>query len=115
MDETGELRFAAFECSNVGVDRDRSTVDGLALADLDPAPVAPPLEVRPARVAVPLQPSRDPCVDVADRINDETAVDGRSDDLLKRHARHDRFFDAGVEELAVLTIAEDEPILRIVE
>jgi hypothetical protein len=71
--------------------------------------------MRTARFAVVLQPLLNPCVDAVDGISDEPALGGASDDLLEGHAGYNGIFDAGVEKLAIPTVAENEAVVRIVD
>ena len=110
----GEVLLALLELGDVGIDRDGAAVLGAALADHHPAAVAAPLHLRLARIAMLLQPFGNPFLDAAFRILDVAALSGPADDALERRAGAQIDLQAGVEQVAIARVADDQPVLAVV-
>src|SRR6185312_8791742 len=81
---------------------------------LDPVAVAAPLDMWPARIAMFCQPFRDPLVDTALGILDQSAFGRGPDDRLVGGAGSRRGQSAP-KKLAIVAIAYDEPIVRVIQ
>ena len=110
----GEVLLALLELGDVGIDRDGAAVLGAPLADHHPAAVGAPLHLRLARIAVLTQPFGDPFLDAALRILHVAALGSAADDALECGARSQVDVQAGVEQIAVARVADDQPVLAVV-
>ena len=111
----GQAFLPPFHFGDVGVDRDRAAAGDPPLADHDPAPVATLLHMRFAGIAMLQQAFGGPFLLAPLGIRDQAALGGSSDDRLERRAGNDNIGDAGIHDFAVAAVAEDEPILGVVE
>ena len=111
----GEVLLPLLQLRDVRIDGDRAAGADPPLAYHDPSPVASPLHLRFARVAVPGQPLGDPFLDPPLGIPDVAALGGSANDVLECRAGRQFGLKTGVEQFAVAAVAEDEPVLRVVE
>ena len=110
----GQVLLALLELGDVGIDRDGAAVLGAALADHHPAAVVAPLHLRLARIAMLPQPFGDPFLDAAFGILDVAALRSAADDAFKRRAGAQIDVQAGVEQVAIARVADDQPVLAVV-
>ena len=109
-----QLRLGALDLGDVGVDGDGAAFRGLPLVDLDPAVVGAALHVRLARVAVTGQPLGDPLLLLPTASSTRPRlVAVRMSVLVWRPARGDAH--AGIQQLAIGAVADDQPVLGVVE
>ena len=73
------------------------------------------LHVRLAGIAVLQQAGRNPVLFASLGVGNQTALRGSADDGLERSARHDDIGYARIHDLAIAAVAEDEPVLGVVE
>ena len=104
-----------FQLGDVGIDRDCAAAGDPPLADHDPAPVAALLHVRFAGIAMLQQALGGPVLLASLGVGDQAALGRSSDDRLERRARNDDIGNAGIHDFAVAAVAEDEPVLGVVE
>src|SRR5262245_16602007 len=109
-----DFGFSPLELGDVRVHRDGATIIGLPLVDLNPVAVAAPLDMWFARIAMFCQPFRDPLVDTALGILDQSAFGRGPDDRLVGRTASWRG-ESAPEKLAIVAIAYDEPIVRVIQ
>src|SRR5262249_55378304 len=109
-----QLFLRALYLRDVGVDGDGLARRGLALVDLDPAAVRAALDVRLARLPVPRQPVGHPRLDPALGVLDEPLFGRRADEVLVGRARRRRSH-AGIEQLPIGLVADDQLVGRVVQ
>ena len=100
---------------DVGVGRDRATVIGLALVDLDPAPVGAALHMRALGIAMPGQTFRDPGLDVSLRVADLAARRRIAEDRFERYALIHDIDAAGAVHVPVPPVVYHQLVIGIVE
>jgi hypothetical protein len=89
------------ELGDVGIDRDRAAVLGAPLADHHPAPIAAPLHLRLARIAVMAQAVGDPLLQAAFRVLDISALGCAPDDALEGCSDAQVDVQAGIQQVAI--------------
>ena len=109
-----DLLLRALDLGDVGVHGDGPALRRLALVDLNPAAVAAALDVGTRRLLVLRQPLGHPFVDTPVCVLDEAALRRVADQLGVRRA-WGRRAHAGIEQLAVGPVADDQPILGVIE
>ena len=110
----GQILLALLELGDVGIDRDCAAVLGAALADHHPAAVGAALHLRLARIAMLLQAIRNPFLDAAFRILDIAPFRSTADDGLERRAGGEFEVQARIKQVAVVGIADHQPVLAVV-
>jgi hypothetical protein len=110
-----ELRLVLLVLADVGVDRHRAAAGDPPLIHLDPAVVAAMLDERYLGIAVSGEPRRNPFILVSQGILDQAALYRAAENGREWRARNDRVRDSRVEDLPIATVAEDEPILCVIE
>src|SRR5262245_40779522 len=108
------LGLGPLEVGDVRIHGDGATIVSLPLVDLDPTAVAAPLDMWPAGIAMFCQPLCDPLVDAALGILDQSAFGRGPDDHLVRRTGSRRG-QSLPEKLAIVAIAYDEPIVRVIQ
>ena len=106
--------FGPLDLGDVRVDGDGAALCGLALVDLDPAAVGAALDVGLARLPVLCQPLGNPLLDPSFGVLDKTLLRRVADEHLVRRARRRRA-QPGIEKLAIGAVADDQPVLRVVQ
>src|ERR1700693_609560 len=110
-----QLVLTLLQFCDVGIDGDRASVVGLALAHQNPAAVAALLNERAARFSVTGQAFPDPVLDPAFYILDVTALGGASNDAFERHAGRYLYAAAGIEKRSIFVVAHNQAIFTVVE
>jgi hypothetical protein len=85
------------------------------ISDLDPPVARALLQMRSAHIAVLRQALRHPFFDAAFRVQDQTGFGGAADDRLEGGSGFQDYRDPGIHGVAVGTIAENEPVILVVE
>src|SRR5262245_13904352 len=110
-----QLVLTLLQFGDVGVDRHRAAVVGLALADQDPSTVPALLDVRATRFSVTGHPFSNPFLDPTLGILDVRSLGGTSNDAFVSHSRRYLWRLARIEESSILIIAHHEAIIGIIK
>ena len=108
------LRFGLLQFGDVRVHGDGADFRDLPLTDLEPTTVAELLHEGSTRLPVPRQALRDPRVDSVLGVGHQVALGDPADDLLEWRP-HEAVRGVVRGELTVPAVAQDEPLLRIVQ
>src|SRR5262249_1318769 len=91
-----------------------AAVRGFSLADLDPAAVAAPLDVRLTALAMSRDSFLYPGIAVSLRIQDQSAFGSSTQDCFESCAGH-HHVRVGCKKLAIMAVAYNEPVLCIIK